>query len=242
MRQIRRICTAILVLLGAIVIVPAFGGTASAHHSNITASVACSGTVSWTASSWATGPSGTNTDIRVFKQIGNTTTQIGSGAFNNANNYQFSGTLTWPANTASMIISSKPYAAWGNGVVSDVGSSVTIYKPTNCPSQPGVTKSVSCVNTGPGSGDGKVVLTLTNSAGVYGSNAIFKVYNPDQTSTFTNYSVPTGGSTPVTFTGLGDGSHSVKILVGATDYSQTFTVDCDSPIPAVTSTSTCAER
>ena len=106
MRQIRRICTAILVLLGAIVVVPAFGGTASAHHSNITASVACSGTVSWTATSWATGPSGTNTDIRVFKQIGNTTTQIGSGAFNNANNYQFSDTFAWPANTDSMIISS----------------------------------------------------------------------------------------------------------------------------------------
>ena len=240
MRQIRRICTAILVLLGAIVVVPAFGGTASAHHSNITASVACSGTVSWTATSWATGPSGTNTDIRVFKKIGNTTTQIGSGAFDNANNYQFSGTLVWPANTASMIISSQPYAAWGNGVVSNVGSSVTIYKPTNCPNQPAVTKSVSCVNPGPGSGDGQVVLTLTNNAGLYGSDAIFKVYNPDQTTLFTNYTVLSGGSTPVTFSGLADGSHTVKILVGATDYSQTFTVDCDSPIPAVTSTSGCA--
>ena len=240
MRQIRRICTAILVLLGAIVVVPALGGTASAHHSNITASVACSGTVSWTATSWATGPSGTNTDIRVFKQIGSTTTQIGSGAFNNANNYQFSGTFAWPANTASMIISSQPFAAWGNGVVSNVGSSVTISKPANCPSQPGVTQSVSCVNTGPGSGDGKVVLTLTNNAGPYGADVTFKVYNPDQTTTFASYTVPTGGSTPVTFSGLGDSSHTVKILVGTADFSQTFTIDCDSPIPAVTSVVTCA--
>ena len=97
MRQVRRLLSAVLVLLGAIIIVPAFGGTASAHHSNIDASVACNGTVSWTATSWATGPAGTNPDIRVFKTVGNTTTQIAQGAFNNANNYQFSGTFAWPA-------------------------------------------------------------------------------------------------------------------------------------------------
>src|SRR3954468_13342161 len=69
MRQLRRIFTAVLVLLGAILIVPAFSGVVSAHHSNIDASVACDGTVSWKATSWATGPAGTNSDIRVFKAI-----------------------------------------------------------------------------------------------------------------------------------------------------------------------------
>ncbi len=240
MRQVRRLLSTVLVLLGAIIVVPTFGGTASAHHSNISASVACNGTVSWTATSWATGPAGTNPDIRVFKTVGNTTTQIGQGAFTNANNYQFSGTFSWPANTTSITVTSKPYGTWGNGTVSPVGSSTTITKPTNCPGQPGVSKAVSCTNTSPGNGDSKVVLTLTNSAGQFGSAVTFKVFNPDQTVLFTSYLVANGATTPVTFTGLADGNHTVKILVGTTDYSQTFAVDCDSPVPVVTRSVTCA--
>ncbi len=142
MRQLRRLFTAILLLLGAITIVPVFSGLASAHHSNIEASVACDGTVSWTAKSWSTGAEGTNTDIRVTKTVGTTTTQVGQGAFNNANNYQFSGTFAWPAGATSITVTSTPNAAWGNGVVSNVGSSVTVSKPTNCPGQPGVSKAV----------------------------------------------------------------------------------------------------
>jgi uncharacterized repeat protein (TIGR01451 family) len=244
MRQIRRICTAILVLLGAIIVVPAFGGTVSAHHSNIEASVACSGTVTWKATSWATGPSGTNSDIRVFKQIGAAApVQIGSGQFNNANAYQFTGTFTWPANTASMVISSKPFAPWGNGVVSNTGSSVTITKPANCPSQPGVARSVSCVNTAPGNGSGTVVVTLTNAAGPYGAPVTFKVFAVDQTTGGTNYVVNSGATTPVTFTGIADGSHFVKVLVVGppeVDKTQNFDVDCDSPLPSVTKSATCA--
>ncbi|MDP9465452.1 MAG: LPXTG cell wall anchor domain-containing protein [Actinomycetota bacterium] len=228
-------------MLGVVTIVPVFGGIASAHHSNIAASVACTGTVSWTATSWSTGAEGTNTDIKVTKTIGNTTTTIQHGAFNAANNYQFSGTFAWPANTNSMIITSTPIAKWANGVTSPVGSSTTISKPTNCPGQPGVSKAVSCVNTSPGYGDGRVVLTLTNAAtGPFAPSVTFKVFNPDQTVTSQNYTVPVGGSTPVTFTGLADGSHSVKILVGTADHSQTFNVECDSPVPSVTSAVTCA--
>lgn len=245
MRQLRRICTAIVVLLGAVLIVPAFGGTASAHHSNIEASADCTGTVSWKATSWATGPSGTNPDIRVFKQIGAAApVQIGSGAFNDANNYQFGGTFTWPTGVNSMIISSQPFGVWGNGMVSTTGSSVTIYKPSNCPNQPGVTQAVSCINnTSPGNGEGKIIVTLTNAAGPYGSPVTFKVYNVDQTTGGTNYTVVSGGSTPVTFTGIADGQHFVKIsAVGppAIDKTQNFTVDCDQPMPAVTNSATCA--
>ncbi len=176
------------------------------------------------------------------KKIGNTTTTITHGAFNNANNYQFSGTFAWPANTDSMIISSKPIAAWGNGTVSTTGSSVTIYKPSNCPSQPGVAKSVSCVNTAPGNGSGTIVLTLTNDAGPYGADVTFKVYNVDQTTGGTNHTVSSGGSKTVTFTGIADGSHFVKIVVVGSnaDKTQNFTVDCDAPVPSVTNTATCA--
>ena len=242
MRQVRRLLTAILVLLGAVTVVPVFSGIASAHHSNIAASVACSGTVSWTATSWSTGAEGTNTDIRVtMKPDNGAVTPVAQGEFKPANNYQFSGTFAWPAGANSIVVTSTPYATWANGVVSPVGSSVTVNKPTNCPGQPGVSKAVSCSNTSPGHGDGIVTLTLSNTGGgPFASNTSFIVYNPDQTSTSATYSVAPGGNKQVTFTGLADGSHSVKILAGSSDLSQTFSIDCDSPIPSTSLTQTCA--
>src|SRR6476659_3647505 len=243
MRQLRRIFTAVLVLLGAVLIIPAFGGTVSAHHSNIDASVACDGTVSWKATSWATGPAGTNSDIRVFKAIdGGAQQQIAKGAFNDANNYQFSGTFQWTSGANSTTVTSTPFATWGNGTVSPVGSSMTIYKPSNCAGQPGVSKSVSCVNTSAGHGDGTAVLTLSNTAGAFAADVIFSVYPIDRTTTPpnpTNYTVVHGASKTVSFGPLADGSHFVKILVGTADYTQSFTVDCDSAIPAVSKSVTC---
>src|SRR3954470_3044215 len=243
MRQLRRIFTAVLVLLGAVLIVPAFSGVVSAHHSNIDASVVCDGTVSWKATSWATGPSGTNPDIRVFKAIdGGAQQQIATGAFNNANNYQFAGTFQWTSGANSITVTSTPFGTWGNGTVSPIGSSITIYKPSNCAGQPGVSKSVSCANTSPGHGDGTAVLTLNNSAGAFAGNVIFNLYQVDQTTTppnTTSYTVAHGSSKAVSFGPLADGSHFVKILVGTTDYTQNFTVDCDSAIPAVSKNVTC---
>jgi uncharacterized repeat protein (TIGR01451 family)/LPXTG-motif cell wall-anchored protein len=245
MRQLRRICTAILVLLGAIIIVPAFGGTASAHHSNIAASVECTGTVTWTASSWATGPSGTNPDVRVYTKTGSADwVEIGSGAFNNDNNYQFAGTFAWPVGVDSMEIGSQPNAPWGNGTVSNTGSSTTITKPSTCPNQPGVTPVVSCVTTSPGNSDGKIVLTLTNDAGAMGSSAIFNVFNVDQITGATQYAVVSGATQVVTFTGIADGSHFVKIVIGSDpgiDKTQNFTVDCDHPAPVASATVACTD-
>ena len=243
MRQLRRIFTAVAILLGATILVPAFGGSASAHHSNIAAQVECTGTVTWLASSWATGPSGTNPDIRVYTKIGSADwVQIASGAFNNANNYQFSGTFAWPAGVNSMLIGSQPAAPWGSGNVSQDGSYTEIFKPANCPSQPAVAQAVSCVNTSPGNGDGKVDLTLTNAAGPTGSPVTFTVYPVDQTTGGTNYVVASGATQVVTFTGIADGSHFVKITVGSNpviDKTQNFTVDCDQQGPVVTNAASC---
>jgi uncharacterized repeat protein (TIGR01451 family)/LPXTG-motif cell wall-anchored protein len=238
MRKVRRLLSAILILLGITTIVPAFAGIVSAHHSNIAASVECSGVVSWTASSWSTGPQGTNPDVRVSLTVGPTTTEIAQGVFNDANNYQFSGTFQWPSGATSITVSSLPVGTWGNGVVSVVGSSVTITKPGNCPGQPGVSVAVSCSTPSPGHGDGTVVLTLSNDVS-FASSVTFTVYNPDQAATFTSYTVAPGQTQQVTFSGLADGPHTVKITSGATDLSQAFSVDCDTPIPAATNTVTC---
>ena len=241
MRQLRRLLSALFILLGAITVIPVFSGIASAHHSNITASVACTGTVSWTATSWSTGAEGTNTTILVTKTVNGVTTSVGQGAFNLANQYQFSGNFTWPTGATSIIVTSTPNAAWGNGVVSNVGSSVTVNKPSNCPGQPGVSKVVSCTNSSPGHGDGTVTLTLSNTgSGPFASNSTFTVYNPDQTTTSTPYTVAPGLTKNVAFGGLADGSHTVKIVAGSTDLSQTFSVDCDSPIPSSSLAVTCA--
>src|SRR4051812_23129608 len=137
MRQLRRIFTAVLVLLGAILIVPAFSGVVSAHHSNIDSSVACDGTVSWKATSWATGPAGTNSDIRVFKAIdGGAQQQIAKGAFNDADNYQFAGTFQWTSGANSITVTSTPFGTWGNGTVSPIGGPLTSYNPSNSAAQP----------------------------------------------------------------------------------------------------------
>ncbi len=100
MRQVRRLLSAIFILLGAITVIPVFSGIASAHHSEISASVACDGTVSWTATSWSTGLEGTNADIRVTAmKVGSMTTRrsVPRQRSTAANNYQFSGTFTWPS-------------------------------------------------------------------------------------------------------------------------------------------------
>ncbi len=232
MRQFRRILSAILILLGVTTLVPAFAGIVSAHHSNIAASVECSGTVSWTATSWSTGAEGTNPDIRVNLTVNGTTNEIAQGHFDSANNYQFSGTFQWPSGANIITVSSIPVGVWGNGVVSNAGGSVDVSKPSNCPGQPAVSTAPSCTTPSPGHGDSTVVLTLSNPAGAFGSTVTFNVYNPDQTTTFTAYPVAAGQTQQVSFVGLTDGTHTVKIIVGGVDKSQTFTVDCKSPIPA----------
>jgi uncharacterized repeat protein (TIGR01451 family)/LPXTG-motif cell wall-anchored protein len=224
--------------------VPAFAGIVSAHHSNIAASTDCSGTVSWTATSWSTGLEGTNPDIRVKLTVNGTTTEIAQGHFDNLNNYQFSGTFQWPVVTPaanSIIVSSVPVGLWGNGTVSNQGGSVTVTKPANCPGQPSVTQAVSCSTPSPGHGDGTVVLTLTNPAGPFGASVTFNVYPLDNPSGApVAYVVATGATTTVTLTGIADGTHTVKIIVGGVDKSQTFTVDCKSPIPATKVDVVCA--
>lgn len=246
--RVRRVMAAIAILLGVVTAVPFLSGTASAHHPTITASTACNGTISWTSVAWAgdgTNASRINSDIKITLSIvsgsGAAPAAI-HGAYSVANNFQFSGTFTWPTGATSIKITALAVAAWGNG--SGGGSSTdtgTMTPPTGCGSNPSVTKTISCVAASPGNGDGKVVLTLTNNGSVFGSSAAFKVYNPDQTVTSTTYNVANGGSTNVTFTGINpDGNHSIKITVGATDLSQTFTIDCDSPVPSVSNAVSCA--
>lgn len=246
--HVRRVMAAVALLLGVVTAVPFLSGTASAHHPTITASTACNGTISWTSVAWVgdgSSPSRINSDIKITLSIvtgSGTAPAAVHGAYTVANNFQFTGTFTWPTGATSIKITALAVAAWGNGTAGGAATDTgTISPPTGCGSNPSVTKAISCVASSPGNGDGKVVLTLTNNGAVFGSSAAFKVYNPDQTVTSTTYNVANGGSTNVTFTGINpDGNHSIKITVGATDLSQTFTIDCDTPMPAVSKVASCA--
>ncbi len=235
-----RVAMAAMLLLGVVTAVPVFSGAASAHHSNIDASVACDGTVSWTATSWSTGDEGTNPDILISTSVdGGGSTDIAHGAFNDANGYRFSGDFAWPSGATTVVVSSTPVGVWANGNTSTGGDSVTVTRPSNCNTNPQVGKVLECTSTAPGNGDGTVTLTLTNPAGPFGKDATFDVYDPDQTSTSTSHTVAAGETDTVVFSGLGDGSHSVKVVVGGTDLTQTFMVDCDSAVPSVTQSASC---
>lgn len=240
----RKLLATVLIMLGVVTTVPMFAGLASAHHAYLDSSVACTGVVSWTAKSWSTGAQGTNPDIRVeLKVDSGAFAEIGAGAFNSTNNYRFSSTFNWPTGATTIQIRTRVVGTWGNGNTAKDNETDTLSKPTNCANNPQVSKAVSCVTSSPGNGSGTIVLTLTNAAtGPFAPSATFKVYNPDQTTTSTNYVVAVGGSQNVTFSGLNpDGAHSVKItLVGpGTDLTQNFTIDCDSPQPSVTNSVAC---
>ena len=87
-------------------------------------------------------------------------------------------------------------------------------------------------------GDGQVVVTLTNTGG---EAVIFEVTNP-ATHTVEHVTVNANSSTTRTFSGFADGTHTVMIKVGHTNYSQTFTVDCDHAAPVVSSNVVCANN
>jgi hypothetical protein len=98
---------------------------------------------------------------------------------------------------------------------------------------PAVTNTATCTN-----GDGEVVVTLTNTGG---EAVIFDVTNPT-TTIVEHVTVTANNSTTRTFGGFADGPHTIVVMVGATSYSQTFTVDCDHPAPAASSTVVCSNN
>ena len=241
---------------GLVMVLPLAAGTASAHHSAISADVDCNGLVSWTATSWypqnASDHRGENPDIRVYLQIEDEAkVQIAQGAFTIANGYHFSGTFTWPLDDTNHLasyvtVSAKPNANWGNGNNSRDGQSVRVNAPNDCPAEPSASVQSSCVVDGPGLGSGTAVVTLSNGDDPWGASVEFRVYDPDQTTIYHSYTVNPGVDRTVTFNGLEpDGVHTIKVATKHSypGFPKTFTVDvdCDSPVPAVTLTPGCVE-
>ncbi|HEY8103584.1 MAG TPA: hypothetical protein VIE18_03655 [Gaiellaceae bacterium] len=129
--------TAVLAGMAALAIVP----SAFAHHGRISGGIDCQGVVTYTASAWQTTSvlAKTHNDVRVYVIQANgaavTPQQVGTGQFNSANGFGFSGTFTVPFGVNSVRLLVKEIGPWGNGQASSNGtnaeSSTTVTRPVS---------------------------------------------------------------------------------------------------------------
>lgn len=244
---LRRILATGVLIIGMISVIPMFAGIASAHHPEITASVDCTATVSFTSTAWAgdgTAASRRNADIAVTLQIVSGTGTVPAavhGAYTTANNYQFTGTFAWPAGANSIKLTATAIAKWGNNnPAGDSRTTPVIVKPTNCGGTPGVATSQSCTD-----GAGTVVFTFTNTATSPFAGAVTYTIPAFSGMAAQTFTVDKGATVTKTYTDVADGAYTLLITSGVspnvTPQTQTFTVACDRPgQPVVEVAQTCA--
>jgi hypothetical protein len=221
----------LLALAVAIVGLVGLAGPASAHHPEITGSIDCAGTVTFTATAWATNDpaSRTNPDIRVHRSTdGGATygTLVGQGSFSQSNGYTFSGSFT-TTGTDPVLLRVKAFANWANGASPGEPRYVTLMPPTNCPVVAPAAGSISHTCTA-------YSVVLDNRA----SN-VPVTYTITHNGVSQQVTVP--GGTSVTHTGAvgEDTTNTVSVSAGGNVLATaTFTVDCTAPTPPPTPTPT----
>jgi uncharacterized repeat protein (TIGR01451 family) len=109
-----------------------FAPIASAHHPVVVASLACSGTVTFTITADIQNSTRNNSDVELTDTSG-ATQPVQTGAFNRANNWSFSGTYVIPTTVTSDTLTPQAHGIWGDGAQASNGPSTTITRPTNCP-------------------------------------------------------------------------------------------------------------
>lgn len=131
------------ILALAIVVVAAgvFAAAAAACHSEITATMNCNGTITWTAAAWnasyATTPGRTNPDVGVWVSYDNGTTyrMIAEDHFGSDNGFAFSGSFS--AGTAtSALLRVDELAKWGTGDAPAAPNFVSVSRPSGCSAAP----------------------------------------------------------------------------------------------------------
>ncbi len=124
-------------LLGALIVGGALGFApgAFAHHATVTATLDCNGQISYTVSSWEKKTSdngGVNNSVFLKDSLGNTFPSP-PGQFNDANDYQFSGTFTISTSVTTDTLT--PFTGtWGDGEAGGLYTSyaTTVTRPSNC--------------------------------------------------------------------------------------------------------------
>ena len=140
-------------LLGALIVGGALGFApgAFAHHATVTATLDCNGQISYTVSSWEKKTSdhgGVNNAVVLKDSLGNTFPSP-PGQFNDANDYQFSGTFTISTSVTTDTLT--PFTGtWGDGETGGLYTSyaTTVTRPSNCGS---LTTNASAPATAPAS-------------------------------------------------------------------------------------------
>jgi hypothetical protein len=166
----------LLALACAVTLAGWLASTAGACHSEITASLDCQGTVSFTATAWdgsdATSASRTNSDVRVsISTNGSTWTEIAKGHFGSDNGYKFSG--TYAAGAATVVwVKVQEVARWGNNdapasarVVKVTKGSCSTPPPPVCASQVGANGAVTDSDLTIDSSTHRANVTFTVAAG-----------------------------------------------------------------------------
>ncbi|MEQ1872495.1 MAG: hypothetical protein ABL953_02110 [Ilumatobacteraceae bacterium] len=166
--RVRHVFSAVLVVLGVLTIIPAFSGSAAAHHAEASASVNCAGVISYNTAAWAgygddpatldvneNHLSRTNPGVRVWIEV------IGSGSpiseqfgdFSLANGFSFSGSFQWPAGeTGTIRLQAQALGTWGNGgTAGPYAWPVDLTLPTDCEETTTTTTEPSTTTTVEGS-------------------------------------------------------------------------------------------
>ena len=255
--RVRHLFSAVLVLLGVVTIIPAFNGSAAAHHAEAVATVSCEGVISYTSTAWVGYPndpntpeneydlSRTNSNVRAWVEIiagGGVAPADQFGAFNSGNGYTFSGTFQWPAGATIVNLKVEALAIWGNGNVPGSGPwPVYLELPTNCAGNPDVSVNPGCDQATGYSGDGRVVVSFTNTGGPFAETVTFDVgaFGGQPATTVT---VAVGATEILTYYGLPDGSHTINISLNGKDFSKTFPIDCDKAAPSTSAAASCNQQ
>ncbi len=222
---------------------------ASAHHSDIAATVDCAGVVSWTATAWAGNAAlgeRTNDDVRVWYNVDDTNPQFevspsnpadaspinpAHGRFQTSNNYSFSGSFQFPADASTHIwLFVQEQANWASGAGPSSYTVVRVDRPGECtPGTPSATAAAECVD---GAGTVSATLAVTSGTG----SVTFTVTIPGQVPA--TYTVAAGTSQNPTFTGVPNGTVTIS-APGMTTVSAT--VNCTPGTPSATAAAACVD-
>jgi hypothetical protein len=208
--------------------------SAFAHHPEITASVDCTGVVSFTSTAWegfADNPntpqdeydlSRSNSGIQIsYSSDGGAFQTLGTYAYNKANGYSFSDTLTLSSPLPNQVVlKAQAIAAWGNGVGPGDSRQTGVLTLPTCPRPSGAIGDANC--------DGhNVTVTLTNSGNGSVDFTISKNGNPLETVTVQ------GGQTATRSYPLNE-DESTDFAVdapGMNTVTKTVKLDCEQPPP-----------
>ena len=222
---------------------------ASAHHSEIGASVNCAGLVTWTATAWdgnAAVGERTNDDVRVWYEFGFPVVQTevsptnpndlspinpAHGRFQASNNYSFGGSFQFPAAAPDFIlVFVQEQASWASGAGPAGYKVVQVDRLPDCtPGTPSATAAAACVN---GAGTVNATLAVTSGTG----SVTFTVTIPGQAPA--TYTVAAGASQNLTFLAVPNGTVTIS-APGMT--TVTATVNCTPGTPSATAAAECVD-